>query len=264
MTHQRLLAIKNGYNFRELGGYETTTGQTIKWGRLIRSGGLGRLDNNDEQLLSNVPVTVDIDFRSKPEVAANPDQVPPTADYYNLPVFDIDVTNASRSDEEIAKKMQEVGNGFEHMKMEYGQMAKIPSAKHAYQQMFHLLLTNESGATLFHCTAGKDRTSFGAFLIMTALGVPRETIFKDYLLTNEVTAKFRDQWLKQLRNTTKNLGNLDAVVKNRGDMIAAYREYLENAIKVVDQLAGSPENYLTDYLGLSKGDITDLRRLYLD
>ena len=99
---------------------------------------------------------------------------------------------------------------------------------------------------------------------MTALGVPRETIFKDYLLTNEVTAKFRDQWLKQLRNTTKNLGNLDAVVKNRGDMIAAYREYLENAIKVVDQLAGSPENYLTDYLGLSKGDITDLRRLYLD
>lgn len=264
MKQERLLAINNGYNFRELGGYETTTGQTIKWGRLIRSGALGRLDENDQALLSNIPVTVDIDFRSQPEVNAMPDQVPATATYHHLPVFDTDVTNVSRRDKEIAQKMQVAGNGFEHMKMEYGQMAQIPSAKRAYQQMFKLLLANENGATLFHCTAGKDRTGFGAFLIMTALNVPRETIFNDYLLTNDATADFRKKWLKQLRNTQEDMGNLDAVIQNRSDMLSAYRGYLENALKVVNQIAGSPENYLTDYLGLSQSDLADLRRLYLD
>src|SRR5262249_30396041 len=39
--------------------------------------------------------------------------------------------------------------------------------------------------TLFHCTAGKDRTGFAAALVLLALDVPRETAMRDYLLTNE-------------------------------------------------------------------------------
>lgn len=264
MEKKRLLNIKTGYNFRELGGYKTKDGHSIKWGRLIRSGALGRLSDADVAVLNNIPVKADIDFRSKPEVASLPDRVPASATYYNLPVFDIDVTNASRSDEEIAKEMQKVGNGFRHMVMEYGNMAKIPSAKHAYQEMFRILLENKSGAVLFHCTAGKDRTGFAAFLILTALGVPRETIFNDYLLTNKVTAGLRKTWLQNLRNSKHDFGNTEAVIKNRNDMISVYREYLEKAVETVDQVAGDPLNYLTEYLGLSDNDINTLRRLYLD
>lgn len=264
MEKERLLNIKTGNNFRELGGYKTNDGHSVKWGRLIRSGSLGRLNEEDVTTLNNIPVKADIDFRSKPEVAALPDWVPDSATYYNLPVFDVDVTNSSRSDEEVAKEMQEVGNGFRHMLMEYDNMAKIPSAKHAYQEMFRILLNNKSGAVLFHCTAGKDRTGFAAFLILTALGVPRETIFTDYLLTNEATADFRKKWLQGLRNSSHNFGNTEAVIKNRADMISVYREYLEQAAETVNQVAGDPLHYLTDYLGLSGDDITTLRRLYLD
>lgn len=263
MNKERLLKINNGYNFRELGGYKTRDGHTIRWGRLIRSGALNRLTAVDEQVLAQLPVKVVIDLRGQPEVNAAPDRVPTTATYHHLPVFNVDVTNASRSDAEVAKEMQVVGNGFRHMLVEYDQMVKAPTAKHAYREMFRLLLANEDGATLFHCTAGKDRTGFGAFLILTALGVPQATIFDDYLLTNQATATFRKTWLASLRDTDQDLGNLDAVIKNRSDMIKAYREYLEHAVATVNQVAGSPQRYLTDYLGLTTGDLIDLRRLYL-
>ena len=117
MTQQRLLPIKHGYNFRDLGGYQTSDGHTVKWHRLIRSGALNNLDEQDQEALVAIPVTVDIDLRSKPEITAAPDRVPRTAKYYHLPVFSIDVTNASRSDEEVAREMQEVGNGYRHMQL---------------------------------------------------------------------------------------------------------------------------------------------------
>ena len=37
---------------------------------------------------------------------------------------------------------------------------------------------------VFHCTAGKDRTGFAAALILLSLGVQREAVMQDYLLTN--------------------------------------------------------------------------------
>lgn len=264
MNKKRLLPIKSGHNFRELGGYQTMNGRTIKWDRLIRSGSLSQLNTHDQQVLAQIPVTIDIDFRSEPEIMAAPDQVPTTADYHHLPVFATDVTNASRSDREIAQAMQQTGNGFRHMLLEYRRMAKIPSAKQAYQTMFQLLLTNESGAALFHCTAGKDRTGFGAFLILTALGVPHETIMNDYLMTNSATADFRRAWLENARTHAEGFGNVDAVIANRRDLISVHREYLEAAIQTVDQLAGDPRHYLTDYLGLSSSDLKTLRHLYLN
>lgn len=264
MTQQRLLPIKHGYNFRDLGGYQTSDGHTVKWHRLIRSGALNNLDEQDQEALAAIPVTVDIDLRSKPEITAAPDRVPRTAKYYHLPVFSIDVTNASRSDEEVAREMQEVGNGYRHMQLEYRNMVQLASAQQAYQELFQLVLSNQSGATLFHCTAGKDRTGFGAYLLLTVLGVPRETILQDYLLTNDVTAAFRRRWVAQLRASTAELGNRDAVIKNRSDMMAVFPGYLTAAIETVNRLAGSPTQYLTDCLELTRGDLADLRRLYLD
>lgn len=264
MTTKRLLDIKNGYNFRELGGYPTSDGHHVKWGRLIRSGSLANLDSQDEKVLTTIPVKIDIDFRSNPEVAKSPDRVPATATYHHLPVFAVDETDASHSAEEIAQQMQEEGNGYRHMLDVYQRMASLPSAKQAYQEMFRLLLSNESGATIFHCTAGKDRTGFGAFLIISALGVPRETIINDYLLTNKVTAEARRMWLQEIRESNANLGNVEVVIKNRDALASVNRDYINTALATIKEGAGSINGYLKDYLGLTTGNLNDLRRLYLD
>ena len=39
---------------------------------------------------------------------------------------------------------------------------------------------------MFHCSAGKDRTGILAAMILEVLGVNREDVIADYLMTNEV------------------------------------------------------------------------------
>jgi protein-tyrosine phosphatase len=38
---------------------------------------------------------------------------------------------------------------------------------------------------LYHCTGGKDRTGWMTAIVLTAIGVPRETVTRDYLLSND-------------------------------------------------------------------------------
>lgn len=265
MAKQRLLNIKSGYNFRDLGGYQTRDGHTIKWRKLLRTGSLANLSSEDQHLLEQIPVKLDIDLRSPAEVRQDPDKPLSTAVYHHLPVFDVDETDASHSDEEIAKIMQKPGNGYRHMLDVYQRMATINSAKAAFQALFSLLLeNNEQGAVLFHCTAGKDRTGMAAFLILSALGVPEKTIMQDYLLTNDVTREVRHKWLRQLRAKLQELGASEALIENRNALASVNADYLTTAITAIEDQAGDVQHYLTDYLRLSPSDLKQLRELYLE
>ena len=259
----RLLNINNGHNFRDLGGYQTTDGRTTKWRQLLRTGSLATLTDGDLTTLSQIPVTQDIDLRGQAEVRQMPDRVPATATYYHLPVFDEDETDASHSNEEIAKRMQEEGNGYRHMLTVYSRMATIPSAKRAFRQLFDRLLENQGGATIFHCTAGKDRTGMAAFLILSALGVPRETIQKDYLLTNQVTEDFREGWLAQMRKDLPQTPATDTLINNRRDLASVNIDYLNTAITTIEDHYGDVQHYLTDYLELTGEQLRQLRDRYL-
>lgn len=265
MEKQRLLKIQDGYNFRDLGGYQTTDGHTVKWRKLLRTGSLANINSADQQLLEQIPVTVDIDLRSPAEVKQDPDKPLKTASYHHLPVFDTDETDASHSDEEITKRMQEAGNGYRHMSSVYQRMTTIGSARAAFRTLFTLLLENKGeGAVLFHCTAGKDRTGMAAFLILSALGVPEETIMQDYLLTNTATKQFREEWLKQLRERYQGLPNQEILLENRNALSSVNADYLLSAINSIKEQTGDVNHYLTDYLNLSNSDLLTLRNLYLD
>lgn len=260
MTEQRLLNIQKGYNFRDLGGYATRDGHHVQWHRLIRSGSLARLDNSDLSTLAGIPVTIDIDLRAPEEVKIAPDRVPKTAKYYHLPVFSSDETDASHSDEEIMSRILQPGNGYRHMIEVYTRMTEVATAKAAYQKMFELLLTNAPDqATLFHCTAGKDRTGMAAYLILSALDVPEETILQDYLLTNEATHDFRVHWLQSLRDQ----GVSETVVENRRALGSVSPDYINQAIKLINTNYGNVHNYLIEHLDLTPADLKQLRQLYL-
>lgn len=265
MQKKRLLNIKNGYNFRDLGGYQTKDGHFVKWDKLLRTGSLANLSPADQQLLESIPVSIDIDLRSPAEVRQSPDKRLQTASYHHLSVFDADETDASHSDEEVAKRMKEPGNGYRHMLTVYKRMATISSAQAAFQALFSLLLENkQSGAILFHCTAGKDRTGMAAFLILSALGVPEDTIMQDYLLTNKVTQEVRTKWLNELRGRLDQLGADETFIENRAALSSVNIDYLSTAIKTIKSEFGDIDHYLTDYINLSAGDILQLRKLYLD
>jgi hypothetical protein len=62
------------------------------------------------------------------------------------------------------------------------------NARTQYKKFFELLLAQNSGALLYHCSAGKDRTGVATALLLSALGVDRETVIKDYLLSAHYVA----------------------------------------------------------------------------
>ena len=91
-----------------------------------------------------------------------------------------------------AMAMIQGGRGVEMLTAANRDFVALPSARRAY----HALVTRaasgmarQSGrALLYHCTAGKDRTGWASAVLLSLLGVPRETVMADYLASNAYLA----------------------------------------------------------------------------
>lgn len=262
-NNNQLIGITSGRNFRELGGYETLSGKKIKMHKLLRTGNLADLSPFDLDFLRDYGVKYVVDFRSQAEVDKQPDRVPEGAEYDYDPVFSEDLTNSSKSINDLDNQSKNDADfGFNHMLYAYEDMIRSDSAQKAYRKLFEILLKNKNDgdSVIFHCTAGKDRTGFGALLVLTALGVPLRTIKQDYLLTNITTKDFVDGMIKR----EKELGKNDNTLQSIRDIQSVHPEYIDHAVKVMTDDYGSINNYLRDVMKLSSADIMELRRLYLE
>ncbi|RVU71041.1 MULTISPECIES: tyrosine-protein phosphatase [Lactobacillus] len=256
------LPITSGRNFRELGGYTTLSNKKIKTHKLLRTGNLADLSPFDLDYLKDYGVKYIVDFRSTAEVTKQPDRVPEGAHYEFNPVFSEDLTNSSKSINDLDNQSKDDADfGFNHMLYAYEDMVKSKSAQVAYRKFFDYLLKNDQKdeALVFHCTAGKDRTGFGAMLILTALGVPLRTIKADYLLTNVTTKDFVDGMVAREKAQGKNENTLQSI----RDIQSVHAGYLDHTIKIMTDDYGSINNYLREVMKLSSSDIMDLRRIYL-
>lgn len=262
LTNQ-LIGVTSGRNFRELGGYETLSGKKIKMHKLLRTGNLADLSPFDKQFLTDYGAKYDVDFRSKEEVDNQPDRVPDGVEYIYDPVFSEDLTNSSKSITDLDTQAHDDADfGFNHMHYAYEDMIESEPAQKAYRKFFDVLLENtvDGESVIFHCTAGKDRTGLGALLALSALGVPLNTIKKDYLLTNITTKDFVDSMVEHARQNGKN----ENVLQSIRDIQSVRSEYLDHAVKVLNDEYGGINNYLRDVMKLSSADIMKLRNIYLE
>lgn len=239
------------------------SGKKIKMHKLLRTGNLADLSPFDKQFLTDYGVKYDVDFRSKQEVDNQPDRVPDGVEYIYDPVFSEDLTNSSKSLNDLNKQAHDDADfGFNHMHYAYEDMIESESAQNAYRKFFDVLLKNtvDGESVIFHCTAGKDRTGFGALLALSALGVPFSTIKKDYLLTNITTKDFVDSMIEHARQNGRN----ENVLQSIRDIQSVRAEYLDHAVKVLNDEYGSINDYLRDVMKLSSADIMELRDVYLE
>lgn len=251
-AHQRLLPLQGGRNFRDLGGYRTTDGRTVKWGVLFRSGSMHGLTQSDFRYLDKLGIRTVCDLRDSKERAAEPVAWPARNaprvlwDDYNL---DLQVFPAGDPGSWTEAQVRE--------KMAASYPSLLTSFKSQYRRMFGELLAGHAPLA-FNCSAGKDRTGIAAALILTALGVPRATVIDDYLLTN----RYLDA--KALTAKSASAGMFATVPPAAMKaLIAADRSYIESALAVLDNHKGGAEGYLRDELGLSHADLVKLRALYL-
>lgn len=180
----RLLPLEGGRNFRDLGGYETKDGRSVKWGHVFRSGVMDGLTDADYDYLSDLGIKVVCDFREADEREREPTNWQAGAiDYLTFadPAGEEDLAEnpmfaALMSPDSTP---EDVAASFA---ASYFPMAL--NERDGYTAMFDRLAAGEIPLA-FNCSAGKDRAGTAAALILTALGVPRETVVHDYSLSDD-------------------------------------------------------------------------------
>lgn len=257
----RLIDLPHVYNSRDLGGYQAKDGRQVKFGRLFRTALLHDLTDAGLAKLDEMNVTRIIDFRDNSEVSQLPDRLPNSATYYHLPVFKEDETGASLSTAKPSQRLAiDYDAGTQWMLRAYHDMVTIESAQQAYQSFFQqLLAVNDHEATIFHCTAGKDRTGMAAYFLLRTLGISKNDAQQDYLWTNVYSAPR----LRKRIESVKNAGGNEVVITNVIRMSSASPAYLNLATKLIETNYGTMDQFAHDFLDLSVTDINDLKQLYL-
>ncbi len=250
----RLLPMDGAHNTRELGGYKTADGLSVKWGMLFRSDKLSDISKTDQAYLQNLGIKKIIDFRSKEEKAEDPDIIPKGISYIEMP---INVDGAMRSKIEAVLKGEtnkEVKSFLIDANKEF-----VSDYIEVYENFLRGLIDDE-GPILFHCTAGKDRAGFAAAITLIALGVSKEDVIKDYMKTNQFTKKRIEEIIKQIELMT--LYQTDAEILR--PLLGVEREYIETAFHTAEEEYGSLENFIKNGLNISDEDIKKLRNKFLE
>ncbi len=243
----RFLPLDGSINFRDFGGYETDDRRKVAWGRLFRCGALSMLTPEAEARFAELGITVICDLRRDDEAEMNP--TPARAPFdcrLHIPI-------APGSSPMLRESLEQGGSPEEHSNFMVEITREIARNHHgAYRTLFEQLLSTPGGF-LLHCSAGKDRTGFGAALILTALDVDESTIMQDYLLTNEAAC------LKSFMNERMR-GNYGPALTD--ESIAAItgvrQEYLQAALDEVAKNHGSLRAYLEE-IGVDQAARAELR-----
>lgn len=250
----RVVPLQGGRNFRDLGGYRTGDGRMVKWGLLYRSGSMTSLTPEDYATLEKRGIRVVCDLRATAERQAEPAHWPHAG------------TPRVLADDYVMDNGQFLPKGDPSKvtgEQVRGAMASsyprlLTQFNSQYRRMFGELLAGHAPLA-FNCSAGKDRTGIGAALILTALGVPRETVIADYMLSNQTLDPAKLMGGKAMANSPFAALPPEALKL----LVGVDRSYIEAAFAVIDAHQGGTYGYLKDELGLGEAQIGLLRRLYL-
>jgi protein-tyrosine phosphatase len=171
---QRVIELEGCLNFRDLGGYPTPDGRTVRWRRLFRSDALHLLTESDiARLRDELRIGDLIDLRSTAELEADGRGLLENEPirFHHLPLFD---------GQAIAR--DEPRGGEYPLAERYFLLVEF--AKPAIARVVTTLAETDTPA-VYHCAAGKDRTGVISAVLLGILGVRDEVIVADYAATQQ-------------------------------------------------------------------------------
>ena len=255
-------------NARDLGGIATPYG-TVAEGRLLRSGEHSRMTDSDRATLLAHGLTRVIDLRTDKEMANVPDRKIDGVTYTQIPIipqttFGISYessdgpTIAAYLQAGIERMRQRGETPEEHMRELYHRFATNEFCKQHIGQFVQTLARNPAnGATLWHCSAGKDRVGVCTATLLYCLGATKQQIIADYMLTNTQTETSRASVIAKVTpHVTADKLNL---VKQ---MLRVETDYIGTFFATVDHLYGGMDGFVAQ-TGVTAQDIALLRAEYL-
>lgn len=248
-------------NTRDLGGMITADGRRIRPGKLIRSGQLFFASENDISRLKELVGAV-ADFRTDKEVSEKPDpELGCTS--LRLPILHDLSAGVVKEEKPDKDSFEEISSSnstaIRYMRSVYSSFVESTAAISGYRRFIRLLLENENGAVLWHCTAGKDRAGFASILTESLLGVAWDDIVQDYLYTNACLSS-------EIERLVKHFGkNADEKrITAMKTLFSADEDFLAAMLKNADRLYSGLDGFITKALGVTASDRQALRTKYLE
>ncbi len=250
----RLLPLEGSRNFRDLGGYPAADGRQVRWGMLYRSGSLAGLTEAGHAHFATLGIRSLCDLRTTAEQVHEPyDWCAPAGISYWSRDYQ---TSFGELRSVMARELPSAESARAAMMTGYRELPYEQAP--AYREIFRLLAAGALPLVL-NCSAGKDRAGTAAALVLSALGVPRETVIEDYALSDKLVdfrAAFRDGGEGTSLLTRLPDGVITAI-------FSSDPAYISVALDAIAARSGSLEAYLHDELGVDADALATIRRTLL-
>jgi protein-tyrosine phosphatase len=249
---ERTLNLESVNNLRDIGGYQTSDGCGVKWGKVYRTGNLSRLNDHDLQYLGDLGISLVCDLRATAEMKDSPDRLPPGSGYLHIPVYEDEFIR------DITKVLlfrrhklgDTLGQGYRNW-LETGALA--------YGQLFERLADPASLPVMIHCTAGKDRAGIAIAILLSLLGVPNETIIADYSLTNQAFETLYREFVEAGQVSKLGIPNEEVAI-----LLAANPAWIKSTLDFIHNHYGDAATYLRQSTGLSQAKVDAIRKNLLE
>lgn len=218
-------------NMRDIGGY-VVGNKIVKYRKLIRSNLPITITKEDINFLKQMKFQTVIDLRSQKEISERI-SVFENNEFFNI--FHYEIYGGEK-----------MPDSPEEVPISYMQMLE---GKESIYQIFKKLAIEENGIIYF-CNAGKDRTGVITALILMTLGVKKEDIISDYVLS--------EKYLKNMLDTFAYTYHKEQI----REIITPKEEYMSQFLYRFSEKYGDINHYLHE-IGIMDNEINRIQEKYI-
>ena len=253
----RRLALEGAYNFRDLGGIQTSDGKSIRWGQVFRSDTLTRLTSADYARLNAIGISLVCDLRTREERKTDPTEWQEGSPVFVLaPVSENDKGSSQNNTlMDALRSGMSAEDGKKVFEQFYIRMVFDSAPK--FGAVLRAIETSDRPA-MFHCTGGRDRTGIAAALLLQILGVPRVTILADFVLSTQYLNE------RPAPVATAPAGSDLRQAALYAEVLRLQPRYIEAVFNAIDQRYGSFDAYRRNALHLTDADAIALKSRLLE
>ena len=241
--------ISGVFNLRDLGGHPSSFGGVTRSGVVFRADGLHRTDSTGADIVAGLGIRGLIDLRTVDERTEDGVFGHGAVTCSHIPLIE----RTWLWDEEFTGKEGDL--------LLAGYLRIVTENRDRLVETLEAIAAAEQ-PTVFHCTAGKDRTGVVAALLLGLAGVDDASIVADYALSEPAMVEMR-RWYEL--NSTADQVSFEDRMRERGidpnlamRLIHAKPETMQAFLAHVRSEAGTMQNFVAQ-LGLSAATAARLR-----